>query len=235
MSNLKGSVVGITIGIRYARSFRVPDISGEIIDHILYDSKTPFGVKFFPNVQENSSREKTLFNGRTGEYIRINTDDLILAIQVDGDFDKKMKWISEKVIPYFEEELFRVYKIKNIKRLGIVFSHKISKNKELSDAIAAFTDDSVSNPDNISISFSRKSAVKEALFRRDTSDYRNKIYNFRELEESVQADLDCQYYYEPLIEDLRNCFVNKVLSEASEFLGNNFYKWLEKYEKKTSK
>lgn len=235
MSNLKNNIIGITIGIRYSRSFRIPDIPGEIIDHILYSSKTPFGTEFFPNVQENSNREKTLFNRKTSEYLRINTDDLILAIEINNDFDKKFKWLKEDVIPYFANELFRNYKIQNIKRFGIIFSHKIQKNKKLTNAVALFTNSEITDADNINVSFSKKAAATEALFRKGVNDYKNRIYNFQEFKEAIQADLDYQYYYEPTIEDLRECFVDKVLDDANNFLENNFYNWLNKYEEEASK
>ena len=235
MDDLKDNIIGITLGIRFNRSFRVPDISGDIIDDVLYSDKTPFGTSFFPKVQENSSREKTLFNLETSEYLRINTDDLILGIGVEKDFEKKFNWIKNDVLPYFQNELFKSYEIKNIRRLGIIFSHKIGKDKKLREAVAAFTENEVSDADNISVSFSKKASTAEALFRKGVDDYKNRIYNFQELKEVVYADLDYQYYYEPAIEDLRECFTDKILDEAENFLKNNFYKWLNKYEDEKSR
>jgi len=235
MNDLKNNIIGITLGIRFNRSFRIPDISGDMIDNVLYSNKTPFGTKFFPKVQENSSREKTLFNPNTSEYLRINTDDLILGIGVENDFEKKFNWIKDDVLPYFQNELFKSYEIKNIRRLGIIFSHKIGKNKKLTEAVASFTENEVSDADNISVSFSKKAPATEALFRKGVNDYKNRIYNFQELKEAVYADLDYQYYYEPAIEDLRECFADKILDEAKIFLKNTFYKWLNKYEDEKSR
>lgn len=52
MKNLKDNIIGLTLGIRYNRSFRIPDISGDMIDNILYNEKSPFGEEFFPRMQE---------------------------------------------------------------------------------------------------------------------------------------------------------------------------------------
>ncbi len=231
MSNLKDNVIGITVGIRYNRSFRIPDISGDIVDNILYSSKTPFSTDFFPNFQENSNREKTLFNKSTSEYLRINTDDLILAIEVDNNFAKKFDWLRNTVLPYFSSELFKNYKIQNIRRFGVIFSHKIPKNNKLSESIALLTENDVTEADNVSVSFSKKAITTEALFRKGVNDYKNHIYNLQELKDSIHSDLDYQYYYEPAIEDLRECFTEKILDDANVFLENNFYNWLNKYEK----
>lgn len=235
MKDSRNNIIGITLGIRFNRSFRIPDISGDIIDNVLYSQKTPFGTEFFPEVQENSSREKTLFNSKSSEYLRINTDDFILGIKVSSDFDKKFNWLKNDVLSYFQNELFRDYKIKNICRLGIIFSHKIGKNRKLTEAIASFTENEVSDADNISVSFSKKSPATEALLRKGVNDYKNRIYNFQELKEIIYANLDYQYYYEPAIEDLRQCFADKVLDDAKSFLENNFYKWLNKYEDEESR
>lgn len=235
MENLENNIIGITIGIRFARSFRIPDISGNIIDNILYGEKTPFGTKFFPKVQENSNREKTLYNSTTSEYLRINTDDLILGIEIDNDFQKKFDWLKSDVLNYFKDTLFREYKIKNIRRVGIIFSHKISKNRKLNEAVSLITEKALDDVDNVSISFSKKLVATEALYRKDVSDYKNTIYNFDEMKEAIYSALDYQYYYEPAIEDLRDCFVDKIFDDAKSFLENNYYKWLSKYENKETK
>ena len=76
-TDFRKDIIGLTLGIRYAKSFRIPDISGDIVDHILYSSNSPFGTEFFPKLQ-SFSQEKILHNPKTSEYLRINTDDVIL-------------------------------------------------------------------------------------------------------------------------------------------------------------
>lgn len=231
MANLNTKIIGLTLGIRFSRSFRIPDISGDIIDHILYSKETPFGSDFFPKVQENSSREKVLYNPETSSYLRINTDDVILGLEVSANFDSKFKWLKEDILPYFMNKLFYEYKIQNIRRLGIIFSHKIEKNDKFANTITSLTGESIRDPNSISLSFSKKAPAQEALYRKDVTDYRNRIYNLQETKDALHASLDYQYYYEPPIEDLRECFVDKILDEAINFLDKDFYSWLKDYEK----
>lgn len=239
MANLKNNITGIKLGIRFNRSFRIPDISGDIIDNILYNDKTPFGTDFFPGIQEKTNREKILLHsdkeGNVDRYLRINTDDLIFAFEINNNFEEKYDWLKDKVLTYFKNELFLTYKIKNIRRLGIIFSHKIGKNKKLSDTVVSFTEKEISDADNISFSFSKKALDREAFCKRGVNDYKNRIYNFKELKEAIYADLDYQYYYEPAVEDLRECFADKILEGAKSFLENNFYKWVNKYESEKDK
>ena len=96
--DLKQKIVGITFGIRFNRSFRVPEISGEMIDDILYSNKTPFGTEFFPKIQE-TAREKVLFNNKTNEYLRINTDDIILGVEIKDNFEEKFNWLKDQGLP----------------------------------------------------------------------------------------------------------------------------------------
>ena len=207
--DMKNNIIGLILGIRFNRSFRIPDISGDIIDNILYSKETPFGTNFFPKTEGISGQEKTLFNPKTFEYLRINSDDLILGIEVNNNFEEKFNWIKNDVLNYFKNVLFYNYNIKNIRRLGIIFAHKLGKNKKLYDAVSLLTENEVSEADNINISFSKKAPVIESLFRKGVDDYKNRIYNIQELEEAIYTDLDYQYYYKPAIEDLRECFMEK--------------------------
>ncbi|MEK7551948.1 MAG: hypothetical protein AAB534_00880 [Patescibacteria group bacterium] len=221
----KQKIVGITFGIRFNRSFRVPEISGEMIDDILYGNKTPFGTEFFPKVQE-TAREKTLFNNKTNEYLRINTDDIILGIEIKDDFEKKFEWLKNEVLTYFKDILFKEYGLKNIRRVGIVFSHKVEKDPNLDSAIKVLTKNKIDGVDNVNISFSKKLPATDALVRKNVNDYKNTIYNITEMDNSILAELDYQYYYNPPIEDLRECFIDKVLADAKTFLEGSYYNWL---------
>lgn len=228
---LSDQIIAVTVGIRYSKSFRIPDISGEIIDHILYNEESPFGKEFFPKVQETSSREKTLFNPDADEYLRLNTDDLILGLSINNNFEKKFNWLVNDVMKYLQNILFHKFKINNIKRLGIIYAHKIDKDKRLNDLVSTLTNGSITGSEKVSISFSRKSITNEGLIRKNVSDYQNSIYNFVEMESATLAQLDYQYYYEPMIEDLRDCFVEKILNESNSFMQNNYYSWLSTYGK----
>ncbi len=219
-------IVGVTLGIRYAKSFRIPDIAGEIVDAVLYGKDSPFDPNIFPRIQENTARERTLYHPDTTEYLRINTDDIILGLALDNNFDEKVTWLENKAFYYFENHLFPKYEIKNIKRIGIMFDHKISKSTEVEQAVSLLTRKNVVDAENVNISFSKKLAAQEALYRKGVNDYKNTIYSFFEGGEALLARLDYQYYYEPVVEDLRECFGDKIFSDAKHFLTSNYHKWI---------
>lgn len=225
MSNMKDKIIGVTVGIRFKRKFRIPEKSGEIIDKILSDTNSPFSGSYFDNLQDRS-KEKVLINSRTEEYLRINTDDIIFGIKIDKNFDEKFDWIKEKVLPYLEKEIFSKFEINEIKRLGIIFSHRVERIKNANEIIRNLTNGNLEKADNININFSKKLTAFESA-KKGVNDFVNTIYNFSEIEGMMLAELDYQYYYDPLIEDIRECFTDTVLQQAKSYLEHSFYKWLE--------
>lgn len=225
--DLTSSVRAITVGIRFSKSFRITDISGNIIDDLLYGPSTPFGTKIFTQVQENTRREKILYNEESNEYLRVNTDDIILGIKVE-DFDKSYKWINDKVISYFKNSLFSKHKINNILRIGVIFHHKLDNNGRFKEIISQITTNKVKDLRNIDLSFSKKLPALVGL-KKGVNDYKNTIYQFMETKKYLFANLDYQHYYEPAVEDLRDCEPEEKLISARDYLVDDFYKWLSSY------
>ena len=142
-------------------------------------------------------------------------------------FREKFNFLTNDVLNYFKDVLFKNYGLKNIRRVGIIFSHKINRDKGLDEAVKVLTKTKIDSVDNINISFSKKLPATEALYRKDVNDYKNTIYNLTEMEGAVLAELDYQY--------LRECFVDKVLTDSKAFLKSNFHDWLKDVETKNEK
>jgi hypothetical protein len=233
MSKLKNKIIGISLGVRFVRTFRISDISGDIIDNILHCDKSPFDIKYFPKIKENSAREKVLLNDETGDYFRINTDDLILAISVKEDFDKKINFIKNSVLPYYKDTLFKKYKIENIKRIGIIFHHKLDKIEKINNLVKDLTSEKVDEVNNINLSFSKKLPTTEGLISKDVNNFKNTIYTFEQQNDEIFFNFDYQYYYEPALQDLRDTDIDNITSTSSKYLEENVYNnWLNEYGEK---
>ncbi|HNV61815.1 MAG TPA: hypothetical protein PKN54_02610 [Candidatus Cloacimonas acidaminovorans] len=232
MSQLKNKIIGISIGIRFVRTFRISDISGDIIDNILHCDKSPFDIKYFPKIKENNSREKILLNDETNDYFRINTDDLILSISVNENFDKKINFIQNSVIPYYKETLFKKYKIENIKRIGIIFHHKLDKIEKMNSLVKDLTSEKVSEVNNINLSFSKKLPTTEGMISKDVNNFKNTIYTFEQQSDEIFFNFDYQCYYEPALQDLRDTDIDSIIETSSKYLEENVYNnWLNEYGK----
>jgi hypothetical protein len=227
---LKNNIIMLTIGIRFNRSYRISDISGEIVDFILNNKKTPLW-KDLKNkeVGETYGGEKIIIDRITKEFLRINTDDIIFSIKINNNFPEKFNWLTNTAMPIFEE-IFTQFKITNIKRLGIIFSHKVSNKKPLNEIISSLTDTKIKDSTGITISFQKKGKTNKGVMQDGICDYTNAIYNIQESSDHVQVDLDYQYYFEPEEEYFEDCKISSFLTGAKKFLENDFYSWLKKYE-----
>ena len=190
--NLTGKIIGITLGIRHSRLFRVRDISGDIIDDILIGDKSPFNGGYFKRVQDNSVKEKTLFNDDNSNYLRINTDDIILGLEIHNDFDEVFKWIRDEVVPYFENSLFKKYALKDIKRVGVIFHHKLNSSDVFKDVVSSLTSKEIKGTNNFDISFSEKSSSIDGYVRKGINDYVNTIYLLNNTKDFLYTELDYQ-------------------------------------------
>ncbi|PKM47527.1 MAG: hypothetical protein CVV03_02610 [Firmicutes bacterium HGW-Firmicutes-8] len=228
--SLINNIDEITLGVRFSKSFRVMDISGEIIDDVLYSKGSPLFKKY-----ENLDRRGAaiILNNKSidQDYFKITPSDIILNVLVDDDFHKKFSWIKEKIMPYLKKDLFTSFNIRNIMRIGIVFSHKVPGISELGNLVSVFTNGHIDKANNVNFIFSKKYDARVYLYRDDSTDYKNCIYSFTQLEDGYKVSLDYQYFFNPMMEDLRQCFGETILRDARNFLEKDFYEWVEKYVK----
>lgn len=225
------NIFRLTIGIRFDKSFRVLDIAGKIVDTVLNGQNSPFDQDFFPIFLEGQMREKALRNESTNDYLSINDSNLIFSVRVDNDYSEKIIWLKEKVVPFFEKEIFKNHKIQNICRIGFIFHHKLSKFEKLKSYVNQFGDiDQNFEPENINLVFSKKIHAQEADYNKDIKDYRNTIFTFRENKENdLIAEMDFQHFFIPVSADLSECGAEKIVNDAEAYLKNIFYKRLESY------
>jgi hypothetical protein len=82
------------------------------------------------------------------------------------------------------------------------------------------------------MSFSRKTASKEALIRKKVQDYTNTLFKIVETRQNLLAELDCQYYFTPILEDFRDGYPDQILKNAKRYLTDDYHTWLIDYERK---
>ncbi len=227
--SLKNNIVELIFGIKYSKSFRIPNISGLIADDILYGDDSPFGTDVFQLV-EKSGYDLVLKDKNSNNQLRINQDNFILKVLVEeNEFNNKYNWIMNNVVKYYKD-LFVKYNIVKIQRVGIVFLHKFNTFNKVEETVSFFTNKQVTNVNNVNFTFSKKIATKEAIFRKkDVLDYQNYIFTFIQKNNTFEVSFDFQYYYDPLMPDIRECFLEKIFNAAENTLNNKFYNWVGKY------
>jgi len=219
----------ILIGIRYSKSFRLRDVTGSIADYIVYSEDSPFDEGYFPEITSMSNGEKVLRNTETGDYFRVNESDVIFSKKVSSNFEAAFAELRDDVAPFLER-LFGKFKIRDVRRLGIIFQHELEKPKKFEDAVKPLTDNLTGNVSGLAVKFAKKLPSQEALIRKNVNDYVNTIYNFEQAEELFSASYDYQVYFEPIVEDLRDCKIVEFLDASRASLDPRFYSILRKYE-----
>ncbi len=200
----------------------------QIVDKILYDSDSPFKDQF--EEVGNSPDERILKNDTTREYLRINTDDFIFAVKVNDNFDETFNRIKSTILPFVENEIFKDFKINNINRIGIVF-HKSVKDKGLMhELVSGLTNKNITKGENISFTFSKKIPTMEGAGLSKVGNYKNVIVNISQLPDRLLAELDFQYYFVPVIQDIRECKAKNILDDGKDYLESKFDTWIKKYE-----
>lgn len=230
MNSLEQKITGITLGIRFSRSFRISDVSGEVIDNILRDPLSPFDTKYFPKFDEGSLREKILYN-KKGDSIKITPDDFIFTLKIEEDFEKKYKFISNEFIPYVTF-LFNLFEIDELNRIGILYTIKLSKPKALDKIIQTLTNESLDSSHNFNLEFTRKIKTVEGRLTKGVKDYINIIYSFEKDSEEKVIDFryDYQKLYSPFLSNLKDGKLDDLLSKSRESLNVEYEKWIKNYE-----
>ena len=220
-------IENLIVGIRFARSFRIPDIAGEIVDEILHGDKTPFGTNFFPNINDYPD-EKFLFHKDSKDFFRINSDEIVLKISI-RNIEKDFKNLLEVLIPYLATNIISKYKIKNFSRFGIIFSHKFNSSKILHDLVKNFSNGKIEEPNNVHLSFTKKLASSGSNIS-GVQDNINTIFSFIKVENKMIAELDYQKYFSPLREDIRDAKIEEFINDARKYLVNEVHPLLKDYE-----
>jgi len=221
MSDLTENIQDVTIGIRFNRSFRVKDVLGAFTDQLVYEKTSPLNGYF--DEQNQDGKEMRLISQK-GSYLRLNTDDIIFKHVCEKSFDKEMKFI-EKYCDFITKVL-KDYKVGNINRIGIIFTHHIKDDaKKFNEIIKGLTGNHISDTQDFSLSFSKKLATTDGSIKKGVKDYKNVIYLFKKLEkDKMGIGLDCQKYFMPPLEKAEDLDYKSFLGESENTLGKHFMK-----------
>lgn len=221
---MKNNVKKISIGIRYRRSFRIPELAGEITDFILGD-ESPFGSNFFTEVGAMDKSGKILLS-ENGSSLSIDLDSLILNLIVDDDIKTTILKINNNYYPYLVK-LLKKFRIENFNRLGMVFEHQLDNGAVINKIVKTITKEEIDAPDNLQLRFSKKIPKIEALVKKEIIDYGNIICTYNKNLDGLNIKLDYQIYFSPEIASISDVEFEKIFLSSQKYLEDKFYKWQE--------
>ncbi len=225
---MQDKITKISIGIKYRRTFRIPNIAGDIVDFILNDTESPFGNKFFSEIADINNKGKILLN-ESGNTISVDYDNIILSLVVDANFDHVYQQINDIYYPYVQNILNKFF-IKNFDRIGIVFEHVFEGSAVVNNLIKGLTNSEISVPETLSLRFSKKIA-KETFWKKDIIDYGNVIVTYNKNLDGLNIKFDYQMHFSPEIDVIDDMPFESFSKSALEYLQAKFYNWNQSNEK----
>lgn len=231
MKSFQKQVKNLIIGIKYKKAFKIQDISGQIIDHILNNSKSPFDQTFFPNLAETSNRKKIL-KSDDGSTIRITEDEIVLILSTNEENVKqRFDLIKEKLIVYFEKYLFPSFGINNIARIGVMFEINAEKTNLIEEKIKGIVGEKKVH--NIVLTFSEKLPTDSAMAQKDVFDYININYIIKTVTDDdanlLSFEYDYQKIFEPVINTLAECNLSGIYNTALNELEKSYDSFFSNY------
>ena len=223
----RNDISQITCGIRFEKSFRIGDISGQIFDTVLHNSSSPFGTDFFPRFQELNTQDRALVNSERGYYLRITTSDIVFQYTIQENkksLDSQIEWFKKDAIKFIIDKIIHENGIKNIIRFGFMVTHVINGENLGGNVINQLSGGEIKSADQFTLRFGNKDITGDGLIKKGVDDYVNKITTIRQTGETeYDITLDYQYYFIPQMTNLKDWDEDKFFERAQISLDNRFY------------
>lgn len=225
------SVKILHVGFRFQKTFRLTDITGQIFDMVLQDPSSPFDTKFFTRLEEVGNHDKLLDNPSTGCFLRITSSDIIFRhafLNQEVDFKREFDWFKDDAIPFIVDKIIGDYKIRNVMRIGIMYTNIIEAANIGGLVLSKLTSDSpynIAEADQFSLNFGKKDPTAEGFIKSGVDDYVNKITMIKQISSTnYDVTLDYQYYFVPPINVLNDFNITNFVDNSYGYLTGSFYK-----------
>jgi hypothetical protein len=236
-TQLKKYLSSIAIGIRFGPSFSICDALGKFSDHLLYSEDSFFNSKLFPLVTKGPL-EIRLENPKTGDYLSLSSQDLILSINFadiptspDPNLSPKFKKESLKQIYDGFEYILRVlrdYDFDRIQRLGYVAKYLFDDPNLSRSATHNTIGNTIDGVTEVVLRFSKKYPVPEALIKKNIANYQNVNITMAKRPEidDLFISLDYQEFYDPTLSGTSNLHFPDFITKMEDFNKGTFSNWL---------
>lgn len=226
---MQKNIKNITIGVRFVRTFHLPEIAGKITDDVLRNTKSPFGEKFFEYVARDGEGGRILHQGETSNTrLVINKDDIVFSLDIKN-FEEDFEKIKEVYLPYIVEQIISANQLSRVQRLGVIFRHSLENSSFSNETVKSVTSDKIDHPNDLIIRFSKKLGTMEAQAIQGKKDYKNAIFTLEYDNKNLFIDIDYQQYFHPIKEDVRDSKPYDFLDSAKLYIEKQ-YEWLKTYQ-----
>ena len=222
-------VTEVAMGIRYEPQWAVSDRKGTVIDRILRAGGTPFGPSVFPRIV-TSDDSFVLQNTDTGDNLQVSAGDIILRMETANGLENVPE-LARRFNRFAVAPLRELAKVKHANRFGILFTLDECSAALSESPVRHFLQHDFDNARSISLRFTRRLGVLEAIAKQRVDDYRNVIYTVGENEDgAVKIAVDYQEYFNPALNDKEweAPKFERFIGEAITYFNSEFTNWFKK-------
>jgi len=226
VANLKNSIYGIAVGLRFNQTFAIGDNLGKIADKILYSKNSHFDPKLFPFVDSNINqlilRDEDMFNS-----LIISPTDIILQVRKKVDGELNIKLYEEEYKKQILESILKLYQVRDVRRVGYLSKYEIS-DKEIAESFCKRVG---IDAKNITIRFQKNYTMPETMQKKEVNDYCTNIYTLVKPPDSdkLRISSDYQIYFSPYLEDTEDILYDEFIKEKNNFNEKTLPDWINGY------
>ena len=225
MENYESKINKLTLGIRFVRAYKLLDNWGLVIDNLLNQESSFFDDDFFPKVSSRNDFEKMLINPDTDDYLKITPHDIVFSynLKEEEGFETQFEWFQTVIKKEIINNIIKEFKVKNFKRVGLVFEHDFDTKNEINELVNALFNTDIIEPKDIRFS-ARTPANIEVMLDKNKNDYINRIYNITTTQDGNNIiSFDYQYYFEPEIKDFSLFNIERFFKASKTSLTQSIY------------
>lgn len=228
-SKLTKYITNLVIGIKYNSNYGLIDKWGEIVDEVLYTNNGYFDSKFFQRALTERSLDKIILNPQTDDHFRITNTDLIFKYKLKNVFKEDYEWFKNCIKKFIIDKIIIKYKIKNIMRIGIVYTHEFETHDINNALIRKIINENFNRPSDLRMSI--RFPASESQYKKEINKYINTILSIGSIEnddnmKKFLISYDYQFIFDPVIEDIRQFsgdIDNKFFNKSFKSLDENVY------------
>lgn len=218
----------ISLGLRHRRSFRIPEISGSIIDRIIHDPSSPFNKDQYERTDalidhKGESKGRVLVDGSGDNSLSIDIDSVIFNTASD-DIGKTLTSIIDTYIPYITKNIHKEFSIENFNRVGMVY--EFSLVGEPTQLLSRVTDGNFTTAQTGQFKIGSKEVDSNSRVMSGLLDYKNYLIAIAFNEDDFVAKFDYQFYFNPEIKSTGDIDFKGFIEESKQKLESKFLNWL---------
>jgi hypothetical protein len=229
-SDLPIRIERITFGVLWQPRYEVLDSVGAVVDRILRAPASPFDSETFPTSGVDG-KSQALINHVTGDQLRISEREIVLDTEVGTASSADIVAVAANFMKYALRPLKEIAGVRSVVRHGFMV-RTLPSLEDTSVKASAYFLPEFSDARDITVRFSRRLGVTEAIARKGVDDYRNVNYVVSQSDQGrTFLTIDYQDYFAPALAEVEweQRDFTAFVRYGCEFVSADLAKWQQRF------